>query len=75
MVDADGGASDGDLTKEGGSRAAARRCPYRLCERHLAGGAALARRIARSYLCQEAVALAEHRGWGTEPMLRSRESP
>ena len=26
-------------------------------------------------LCQEAVALAEHRRWGTEPMLRSHESP
>jgi hypothetical protein len=24
-------------------------------------------------LCQEALAVAEHRRWGTEPMLRSRE--
>jgi hypothetical protein len=29
-VDADGGAPDGDCTKEGGCRVAARRCPYRL---------------------------------------------
>jgi hypothetical protein len=28
-VDADGGSPDGDFTKEGGSRVAARRCPYR----------------------------------------------
>jgi LuxR family maltose regulon positive regulatory protein len=61
-------------------------------ERHLTEGAALARRIGRSYLevsclaqlgfaskfrsfatvrtrCEEAVALAEHHGWGTEPMI------
>jgi hypothetical protein len=29
-VDADGGSPDGDLTKEGGGRMAARWCPYRL---------------------------------------------
>jgi hypothetical protein len=29
-VDADGGAPDGDFPKEGSSRVAARRCPYRL---------------------------------------------
>jgi len=29
-VDADGGAPNGDCTKEGGCRVAARRCPYRL---------------------------------------------
>ena len=29
-VDADGGTPDGDFTKEGGGRVAARRCPYRL---------------------------------------------
>ena len=29
-VDADGGTPDGDFTKEGDARVAARRCPYRL---------------------------------------------
>jgi hypothetical protein len=29
-VDADGGSPDGDLTKKGGGRVAARRCPYGL---------------------------------------------
>jgi hypothetical protein len=29
-IDADGGTPDGDLTEEGGSRVAARRCPYGL---------------------------------------------
>ena len=29
-VDADGGSPDGDFTKDGGGRMAARRCPYRL---------------------------------------------